>query len=470
MFKIFKIFAPNISVYIFFPFIRLNIYHFIFFMQAVKIPPKSKCIEIFGTNDGEKVHFSLLEAEFRNAKLLKEQIEMIRREVSIASVNNICSLLSISRRQYYNALNDKPVFDPLTRSPPSQQLLTNIEEDSIIQEIFNHQVDNNCLSGQDIRNLAEEIYKQRTGITKLFTRDWCRDFSRRHSESIEKVKTDSLDDKRASIDPIKVEEYISEVENALQNPPPPSLILNFDETGFSRRPEKGKRKTVFVSKNCNVPPHWREKTELHHVSLVTCITAACTALKPLVLSTRQHMDKDIDDTFFSSWALYYKTPKGYMTCNSMEFWLRNIVAPYVKSVRDEMKSNQKCIIIGDGCSSHFSEGVSEILDEIGNIKILPIPPHSSHFTQMLDATVFGSIKRKYTSIKNDISSKSKFTKKLIRIKRAYESVLSQELIQSGWEATGFHLSLKDGKVIDVTFKEEFKEILRSECRNSQNPE
>ena len=114
--------------------------------------------------------------------------------------------------------------------------------------------------------------------------------------------------------------------------------------------------------------------------------------------------------------------------------------------------------------------MSKILDEIGNIKILPIPPHSSHFTQMLDATVFGSIKRKYTSIKNDISSKSKFTKKLILINRAYESVFSQELIQSGWEATGFHLSLKVGKVIDVTFKEEFKEILRSECRNSQNPE
>ena len=69
-------------------------------MQAVKIPPKSRCIEILGPEKGEKVHFELLVAEFRNAKLLKEQIEVIKKNVPWISVNNICSFPDISKRCY----------------------------------------------------------------------------------------------------------------------------------------------------------------------------------------------------------------------------------------------------------------------------------------------------------------------------------------------------------------------------------
>ena len=36
----------------------------------------------------------------------------------------------------------------------------------------------------------------------------------------------------------------------MANPPHPSLLLNFNETGFRRRPKKGKIKTVVVSKVC----------------------------------------------------------------------------------------------------------------------------------------------------------------------------------------------------------------------------
>ena len=93
-------------------------------MQAVKIPPKSKCIELFGANNGEKVHFALLIAEFRNAKLLKDQIEMTKKDIAWLTASDICALLDISQRCYYNALKNKPVFDPLSRVPPSQQLLT----------------------------------------------------------------------------------------------------------------------------------------------------------------------------------------------------------------------------------------------------------------------------------------------------------------------------------------------------------
>ena len=105
------------------------------------------------------------------------------------------------------------------------------------------------------------------------------------------------------------------------------------------------------------------------------------------------------------------------------------------------------------------------MSEIDNISFLPISAHSSHLTQMLDATVFGALKRRYKSTPCDKRITSRFTQKLIRVKIAYQQTMSQELLKSGWEATDFNLTLENGRVTDITFDNEFKNKLRAECQN-----
>ena len=179
----------------------------------------------------------------------------------------------------------------------------------------------------------------------MFTRDWCRDFKIRYSDSIEKDKVGCLDEKRASVSQEQVEKYITDVENVLKDPPPPFLLLNFDETGFSKRPDKGKRKTVFICKNCNVTLYWRKENDIYHISLVACISAECKSLKPLILSTRAKMDKDIDQTFFAQWGEILQNKKGYMTQESMLFWLKEIISPYVNEKRKKLNGKYRCVII-----------------------------------------------------------------------------------------------------------------------------
>lgn len=106
--------------------------------------------------------------------------------------------------------------------------------------------------------------------------------------------------------------YIHAIEEMMLDPPHPLLLINFDETGFGRRPNKGKSKTVYVSKKCHIKPYWREQMDQLHVSLVVAITAGCNSLSPLCLSTRKRTDPDLDDTFFWRWGLYFTTPKGYI--------------------------------------------------------------------------------------------------------------------------------------------------------------
>lgn len=67
---------------------------------------------------------------------------------------------------------------------------------------------------------------------------------------------------------------------------------------FGHCPDKGKRKTVYVYKGCEVKAYWQEKQYIHHINVVVSVNAAFTSLPPFFLSTRQTTDKDLDDTFF----------------------------------------------------------------------------------------------------------------------------------------------------------------------------
>lgn len=248
----------------------------------------------------------------------------------------------------------------------------------------------------------------------------------------------------------------------MTDPPHPLLLINFDESGFSRRRERGKTKTVYAHKKCSTKPYWREETELHHISLVAAITAGCTYLRSLCLSPRKRFDDDINDTFFNSWGDVYFTPKGYMRTDSMLFWIENILAPYVKFIRDMLGCNAKCVVISDGCKSHLHESVTDAYDQIGNVKVITLPAHSSHLTQMLDACAFGAVKKKYASIGDDKRFFSPFTRKLMRIKTAFGSSISQEVIRASWEKTGFIINLTAGLVSSYTFDEDFKAHLRAQ--------
>lgn len=103
---------------------------------------------------------------------------------------------------------------------------------------------------------------------------------------------------RANISIEKVEQYFTDIDEVIKDPPKPYLLINLDEMGFGKRPEKGKRKTVYISTKCDVQAFWRERTDPYHISLVAAVTAACNSLTPLCLTTRKRTDPDFDDTFF----------------------------------------------------------------------------------------------------------------------------------------------------------------------------
>lgn len=436
---------------------------FHFMQKPVEIPSKAKCVETFGDEKGQQIHLHLIEAEFRSAASLRDQIIFLQNLEIKVTVRSIVKLLGICNDSYYKALNGTLLPSVKSTKPPPHMLLLIEEENSLIGFIREMQLQNNCMCGREIREKAAEIFKFRTQIDRIFTRDWLYDFRERHRNEIQKVYADCVDDDRAQISIDEVEQYFKSIEEMMLNPPHPFLLINMDETGFGRRADKGKRRRVYICTDVKNRPYWREKTDQYHISLVAAITAACTSLRSLCLSPRVTVDDDLNDTFFERWSDIYHTPKGYMTTSSMIYWIQNILWPYVEAVRKILNEDLECVVIADGLKSHFNDDAEEAIKQIGNTRLIPLPAHSSHLTQMLDSSCFAALKKKYSWIPNDSEIKSRLTQKLIRIKKAYESSMSSEVIRSSWEATGFKINLSSGEVSSYTFCYDFKEMLRAEA-------
>lgn len=100
------------------------------------------------------------------------------------------------------------------------------------------------MRGKGIQSVAGDLFEDRTDTTKSFSRDWMHDFRERHKDSIAKVIDDGLETDRSQISDKEVNLQISDIEELMNDPTLPHLLINFDETGFEKRPDKCKRKKV----------------------------------------------------------------------------------------------------------------------------------------------------------------------------------------------------------------------------------
>ena len=292
----------------------------------------------------------------------------------------------------------------------------------------------------------------------------------RNEEKIGKKKCPSVDDDRGELSIEFIEKYINEVLSALKQITELRLLINMDEIGFGRLPHYGKRRNCVYVKNCTVQPVWRAQTDSYHISWVCGITAGGTYIRPLLLTTRATMDPDFDDTFLSTFAEFYQTPKGYLNKQAMIEWIRNCLIPYVISIRDEIrKPNHPFVLIMDGLLCHFDDEVMVEFYKIEPFILIQLPPHSSHITQPCDGTIFNVTKIRYeqTPIPKD---KTPFTGKLCRIKNGIQQALSEENIISAWKKCGFDIKIKGGVCTKVEFTEEFQHFLKCQAPGNESKE
>ena len=315
------------------------------------------------------------------------------------------------------------------RKGPS--LIREEEEKRLIQWIGEMQVQGNCPTPRQVRDEAAKIYESRTGEFHEFDRSWWKRFKMKHDE-VFTTWVHAIEGHRVEVLQSDVAKYFSNVMSALMTLKMPKQLVNLNEVGLCQRPDKGRRRRVVALKSVQREPSFREEEDGTHVTFTAAVNLAGQPLRPHFLGTAALKFRERDLWLLSDSFSYERTAKGRQTLASFTNYAHTILAPYVESVRKEIGDDTaKVYLIMDNATVH---NIETVLEEVG---ICPIwlPPHSSHFLQVLDLLVFAELKKAYRSRRSRKTS-PRIEGKLLRILAAWNVASHRLTVLKAWERAG----------------------------------
>ena len=220
------------------------------------IPSIQSLMTKFSQEDAKVIRSIMLSSDYRITESPAEKVQVLLNADQNITIIDACKAVGISTKTYYKIINyDDSDHNDLNKSYPNQ-LLTDEEEQLIINEIGNSQKKCNCMRGKDVKEMAQKLYFIRTGEERAFGKDWFYRFLLRYNNIVGKMKATSVDENRGSLSLDAINKYIIDIINALKLVNDLRLVLNMDESGFGKRPDYKKRRSCVFLKNVEIPPMW----------------------------------------------------------------------------------------------------------------------------------------------------------------------------------------------------------------------
>ena len=324
-------------------------------------------------------------------------------------------------------------------------LATDNEEVELLKEIENQQKHCNCFSPREAREYFED-YLRNKGREVVLTRLWWYNFRLKYQDELGVMRIHSLENKRADVTKDDVNSYFDDLEDEVKKGIFPPLTINMDESGFIKRPNKDSTKNCVYIKRCPVKPSFRDLNDGNHISVVAGVTLSGIALPPLLISTTQNPPSEVVNSEIGGLFHWYTTKSGYLNEGAMLYWINQILIPYINSVKKLFHVDYDPLLLFDNLKAHLTDNVTQLLQS-QNIRVLSIPPHSSHLLQVLDLSFFGIMKKSYKLYEPTLFTKEqKMPKKIEKFLKAYHIASFQTNIYSGWKQSGFDLTFSNGSV------------------------
>ena len=381
--------------------------------------------------------------------------------LNFLTIHEICTILGICHRTYYRIMeeeedsydeyNDSILYDEEESDDDDDKesevgrppLVNDKDEQLLLQHILECQEKGDCLSPKECRAwLQNYIYND--GRDVILNRQWWFNFKLKYNDLINVLKIQSLESKRFDVSQGQVDDYFNRLEVEVNKCPYPQIILNMDESGFISRPYKDKKKNCVIRRDCSTHPCFRDSIDGYHISVVAAVTLSGVALTPLLISTTKNPPKEIKNSSLGNKFLWYQTESGYLDTGAMVFWVQNILLPYLHCAESTIPKPVSPLLLFDNLKSHLATDVLDIF-KANNIRICPLPPHSSHILQVLDLSFFGKMKEEFKNYQPTMFQKShKMSCKIEKVLKSYFSASFPPIIMAGWKRSGFDLIYDSG--------------------------
>ena len=244
-----------------------------------------------------------------------------------------------------------------------------------------------------------------------------------------------------------IEEHYDRLGAILHNEDiPPQFFFNVDESGFQ---EFVDTKDMILVIPCDSPESemvFPVNRNMKRATLIGCISADGTALKPFVISPNKTVEIELrllgyrDDT-----VTIVSQSNGFINAATFSYWADTIFFPEVKRRRIKYGYKGTVVLTLDGCSSHFSD---YFLDECSYHGVFPFqePAGSSDQVQALDLGIFG-IQKAMKSKTSKFKTLSENSKNIISIVDSWIRATTPANVVSAFNQAGIYTVRKNDKEI-----------------------
>ena len=224
----------------------------------------------------------------------------------------------------------------------------------------------------------------------------------------------------------------------------PRNIFNVDEIGFCRKSRHQKLRCIAPACAIGQRVEYIPQPDVDKTfTLIATITLDGDRLKPMIVCPVKSLPKDFLST--EVWngkdCIIQYSESGFANKSILNKWYDEVLVPQLKQNRGDMGMRAPAVLLCDGFRAHNDP---ELLAKAAkdNVRIVFIPPHSSHLTQALDKFAFANMKKEY-QLCTGVSSTDRNGKKIKKMLHAYYSSLTPMTVRASWGAVGIHLSWDD---------------------------
>lgn len=258
---------------------------------------------------------------------------------------------------------------------------------------------------------------------------------------------------RAEVTRDELQQFYLQLRENLEGVSPESVV-NLDEVGFSRRSRGAPLPCVIPEQLRGSKIEYIPQEELDStVTLLAAVTLTGQALMPYIVAPVKSLPKDFmtDTVWVDRDCVLDFSSTGFANGGIINQWYERVFRPWCAQHRQQLGNPQAPIVlICDGFAGHTNDQL-KVATAMDNVRLVFLPPHSSHLTQALDKFVFAIMKRCYCEAAGDTEVADRNGRKICRILRAfYSSATSPMTIRASWREIGI-VGLHDdfGKSIGI---------------------
>jgi hypothetical protein len=119
-------------------------------------------------------------------------------------------------------------------------------------------------------------------------------------------------------------------------------------------------------------------------------------------------------------------------------WLKDTLIPDLIRRRANCSYEGTSFLLLDNCTAHFGPCITDLCDR-NRLQLLYIPPHSSHFLQCLDVSVFGLTKKAISDL-NRTEDANPQTKHIVKMVNGFLSAATPTNVVMSFRNSGISLA------------------------------